>query len=109
LIHPDREGSLPTITNESSSKDRAGMAAIPTPAQVRAARAILGWSQDEVCRRIGMSRRTLTSIENEERQPRFSSMVRLAALFDAAGVEFVFFRGGRQGVIAKITEFEFVD
>ena len=36
------------------------------PCQIRAARALLGWSQQDLARRSGVSRRTVTTIENDD-------------------------------------------
>lgn len=59
--------------------------------QVRAARAMLGWSASELGERAGLSRRTIQSLENPNtsKEVRHSSVLAIRAVFEAAGIEFI--------------------
>lgn len=56
--------------------------------QIKAARALLGWSQDELCERSKISRATLTDLENETGDPRKSSMTAVEEAFRKHAVVF---------------------
>lgn len=64
----------------------------PTPAQLRAARGLLGWSQDDLARAAAVSLRTVNAIElSPDLLPapgRASTLARLVEAFRAAGVGF---------------------
>lgn len=55
-------------------------------AQIRAARALLDWSQGELAERSGVSKQSVTRIENGTMDPRFSTMAALYETLLAAGV-----------------------
>lgn len=57
--------------------------------QIRAARALLGWSQGDLCERASISRATLNDLENDKGDPRKSSMTRVEEAFATAGVIFL--------------------
>jgi transcriptional regulator with XRE-family HTH domain len=67
-----------------------------TPAQSKAARALLGWSQTELARRAGVSRSTVTDFELESRQVAPESLAKIKAALEKAGVQFI--NGKRPGV-----------
>jgi len=70
--------------------------------QIRAARALLGLSQGALCEAAGISRATLTDIENDTGDPRRSSMEAIEEAFRERGV--VFTDDGKTiGVIAPKT------
>ena len=56
-------------------------------AQVRAARGLLNWSQGELAERGGVSKQSVTRIENGTMDPRFSTMTALNEAIRSAGVE----------------------
>jgi len=60
-----------------------------TRAQAKAARALLGWSQDDLAKRSGVVRRTLMSFETGERDPRDNTLRKIREAFERAGIEFV--------------------
>ncbi len=68
------------------------------PAQCRAARGLLAWSQDELARQSGVSLRTIISFEIGERQPRQGTVMKLKAAFGAASVTLIETNGGGPGV-----------
>lgn len=75
-----------------------------TPAQSRAARGLLGWSQEHLATMAGVSVRTLISFEKGERTPMERNISALRAALEAAGVRFLEENGGGAGVrLAKPT------
>lgn len=76
--------------------------------QIRAARALLGWSQSELVERSGLSLTTIKRMENDAIGPGKSSAENLAAVeraLMAAGVQFIPRNGGGAGVrMAKPSE-----
>ena len=56
-------------------------------AQIRAARGLLDWSQGELAERSGVSKQSVTRIENGTMDPRFSTMTALYEAIRSAGVE----------------------
>ena len=69
-----------------------------TGSQIRAARALLGWSQAKLCEAAEISRATLNDIENDTRDPRKSSLTTVWRALKAAGIEFIDENGGGVGV-----------
>ena len=67
--------------------------------QLRAARALLGWSQTELAERAGMSLPTVKRVETE-RGPRVSERTRhaLQLALELGGIEFIDENGGGPGV-----------
>jgi transcriptional regulator with XRE-family HTH domain len=63
--------------------------AVITGPQIRAARALLGWSQIELCRRSGVSRDTLVKIERGEVDPLMLTVEKLVRTLEYAGVEMI--------------------
>lgn len=59
-----------------------------TPAQARAARAFLNWSQHEVARRSGLGRNTVAQFENARHPTRPATIIALQKAFTDAGVRF---------------------
>ena len=59
------------------------------PEQIRAARALLGWSRPDLARAAGLHARTVAAIElREPGGHRPATVQKIAAAFEAAGVEF---------------------
>jgi transcriptional regulator with XRE-family HTH domain len=69
------------------------------PEQLRAARALLGWSQTELAKHAGMSLPTVKRVETE-RGPRVSEEARsaLQRALALGGIEFIDENGGGPGV-----------
>jgi DNA-binding XRE family transcriptional regulator len=57
-------------------------------AQVRAARGLLGWSQDYLARGARVNRLTIVDLEAGRRQPHEATMAVIMTEFAAAGVAF---------------------
>ena len=70
-----------------------------TAEQLRAARALLGWSQSELAKQAGMSLPTVKRVESE-RGPKVSEEARFALqrALDLSGIEFIDENGGGPGV-----------
>jgi transcriptional regulator with XRE-family HTH domain len=69
------------------------------PEQLRAGRALLGWSQTQLARNAGMSLPTVKRVETGK-GPRVSDKAQLAlqSALDVGGVEFIDENGGGPGV-----------
>jgi len=72
---------------------------LPTPDQLRAARALLGKSQPEIAEAAGVSTMTIKRAEGSG-QPAASTnaVAAICAVLEAAGVEFIAENGGGAGV-----------
>lgn len=69
-----------------------------TPAQCRAARALVAMSQDRLAEASGVAKRTIASFEKEERQPYDRTLSALRLALEKAGIEFLAENGGGAGV-----------
>lgn len=67
---------------------------------VRAGRALLGWSQDDLARRAGVQRQVVSTYENGTRTPHPANVDRLVAALREAGVTEIKHNDGSAGVIA---------
>ena len=67
-----------------------------TPAQCRAARALLNWSQEELVRQSKITKKTIADFERGATRPRSRTLAQLIAAFEAAVIEFL--NGQRPGV-----------
>ena len=56
-------------------------------AKIRASRGLLNWSQGELAERAGVSKQSVTRIENGTMDPRFSTITALYQAIRSAGVE----------------------
>ena len=61
------------------------------PAQIRAARALLGWRQEDLSKASGVGTATIRRIEKTDRAMTgyVSTMVRIQAAFEKAGIQFI--------------------
>lgn len=57
--------------------------------QIRAARALLDWSQTVLAEKSGIARATIKNIENQSTFPRLETAMALERVFERAGVEFL--------------------
>lgn len=69
-----------------------------TPAQCKAARALLGIEQSEVADAAGIARATVVDFEKGLRVPRSKTLEGIRTALEAAGVEFIPENGGGAGV-----------
>ncbi len=84
---------------------------MPTIDQIRAARALLNWSQGDLADRAGLSQTGVARIESGINMPNSSTLDKITSAFDDAGIEFIADRGverrrseisifkGRQGFV----------
>lgn len=79
------------------------------PEQIRAARALVNWSRSDLAAALGISERTLASIESGESPIKAKYLRDIVAIFDGLGVEFVTFSGGamyglvrREGSVPRV-------
>ncbi|WP_265517915.1 helix-turn-helix domain-containing protein [Nitratireductor luteus] len=68
------------------------------PEQIRAARALINWSREDLANASGVTVRTLARIEGAQTVPRQTTLGALSAALEAAGVEFTPENGGGPGV-----------
>jgi transcriptional regulator with XRE-family HTH domain len=64
--------------------------------QIRAARALLNWTQGDLAKRCGLSLRALNSIERGLAVPRIDNLQAIEKTFHAADIEFLEFDGVRR-------------
>ena len=69
-----------------------------SPAQCRAAWALLDWNQQELARRARVGIVTVHQLESGLSQPRPATIEVIRRAFEAAGVEFIDENGGGPGV-----------
>ena len=72
-----------------------------SPAQSRAARAFLQWSQAELEKKTGVCIRTIRNFEGEVRQPHEHTLAAIWKAFASHGVEFLPQNRGGEGVRFK--------
>ncbi|MER8860595.1 helix-turn-helix domain-containing protein [Mesorhizobium sp. M0757] len=69
-----------------------------SPAQCRAARALVGWSQEQLAAASKVAKTTIANFEAGKRTPYDRTLVDLQAALEAAGVELIPQNGGGAGV-----------
>ena len=79
-----------------------------TTAQIRGARGILNWSQQDLAQRTGISATSIGSIENGQTTPRESTLSTIRKTLENAGIEFIDLDGvrNRTGDIRVLTGVE---
>lgn len=60
-----------------------------TPAQIRAARSLIGWKQTDLSKASGISEMSIKNIERGATDPRISTMQALQTALEDAGVVFL--------------------
>lgn len=73
---------------------------MPTIEQIRAARALIDWSQSDLADHAGLSQTGIARIENGTNKPNSSTLAKIEAAFDKADVEFI----GHSGVKKRTGE-----
>ena len=66
--------------------------------QVRAARALVGMTREQLAEASGVPMRTVARMEMEEGTPRRGTLSAIRAALEAAGIEFISENGGGPGV-----------
>ena len=79
--------------------------AMVSPEQCRAARAWLGWSQEELAKRARIGLSTLKDFEGGKRVPMRNNLEALRSVLEGAGIGLLSDEKGRpHGITATITE-----
>ncbi len=73
---------------------------MPTIEQIRAARALIGWSQSDLADKAGLSQTGIARIENGTNHPNATTTNKILTAFDSADVEFI----GDSGVKKRTSE-----
>ncbi|GLR84037.1 helix-turn-helix domain-containing protein [Bradyrhizobium iriomotense] len=69
-----------------------------TPSQCRAARALLGWSQEELETAAKVSKKTIADFERDQRNQQVRTIDAIEAALNSAGIIFIPQNGGGEGV-----------
>ena len=77
-----------------------GKSGMPTTEQIRAARALIGWSQGDLADESGLSQTGIARIENGINHPNTGTLEKITAAFDRADIEFI----GENGVKKRTNE-----
>jgi transcriptional regulator with XRE-family HTH domain len=72
-----------------------------SPAQCRAARALIAWSQDQLATESKVAKATIANFEAGRRSPYDRTLDDIRRALEAAGVEFIRENGGGAGVRLK--------
>lgn len=72
---------------------------LPSVAQIRAARALLDWSQDRLAAEAEVGRATVGDFERGARQPIRLSLKAMKAALESAGIVFLWSADGGEGVM----------
>ena len=62
---------------------------MPSPHQIRAARALLNWSQGDLAARVGITQRAITDIETGKSRGNATNLKIIADVFQKAGIDFI--------------------
>lgn len=68
------------------------------PQQIRAARALIDWTREDLANASGVTVRTLARIESSQTLPRPATLQAISSALEAAGIEFISQNGGGPGV-----------
>ena len=66
-----------------------GVTPMLTPEQLRAARALVGWSRDDLADKSDVSPNTVWSFEQRRSDPKLSTLNKWQRALEVAGVEFI--------------------
>jgi hypothetical protein len=90
--HSRRVGTVfarPILRREIVGDREVGTEMAITPAQVRAGRLLIGWSQLKLASETGVSAATIAIFEDGERQPPMLDMAVVERMLNDGGVEFI--------------------
>lgn len=86
---PKRKRGRPPAPSPAPVREKREVPAI-TPKQIAAARALLGWSQDDLAGAVGMQRFAINRIERELVAPRGATLDEIEKVLREFGVELVY-------------------
>lgn len=72
-----------------------------TGSQIRAARALLGWSQQALADKAVLSETAVLKLETERADTRTSTVLKVRKTLEEAGIEFIARSDGAVGVVLK--------
>lgn len=72
-----------------------------SPRQIRAGRALIDWTREDLAKASGLTVRTLTRVENSQTTSRRTTLEALRAALEDGGIEFIPENGGGVGVRLK--------
>ena len=72
------------------------------PAQCRAARGLLNWTQKDLAAKSGVSAVTIRNFENERSTPQPATLTVLKQTLEVAGIEFIGENGGGPGLRLRL-------
>jgi len=72
-----------------------------TPAQSRAARALLDWTQEDLAKAAHLGLSTIRDFEKGRRTPTHNNLLGIKTVLESAGVAFVEQKDGYMGVIMR--------
>lgn len=75
-----------------------------TPAQLRAARALAGWSRDDLAKKSGVSAPTIRDFEVNGSDSKQGTVQKWQRALEAAGVEFIYAADGKGPGVRLKTE-----
>jgi transcriptional regulator with XRE-family HTH domain len=84
-------------------KGRVMVDPLMSPAQCRAARALLAWSQTVLAQRAGLSRRTIADYELGKRRLHSRNLRELVRAFTTAGVQLISAEGMEHVIGVRLT------
>ena len=70
-----------------------------TGSQIRAARALLGWSQQDLADKAVLSETAILKLETQRADSRTSTLMKVRQSLEAAGIEFLNRSDGAVGVV----------
>lgn len=92
------------MTKKPAVKGAIAAAEGLTPAQARMARAALHWSLDEAAAAVGVSRRTILRLENDQRDILPAKVAAIRRGYEGVGLRFLDAVSGAGGVMAPLAE-----
>ncbi|TXH33126.1 MAG: helix-turn-helix domain-containing protein [Rhodospirillaceae bacterium] len=69
-----------------------------TPREIRAARAFMGWTREELAQFSLLSLNSIVRLEKEEGSPRLSTVQRVREVFEKCGIRFLSLSGQTEGI-----------
>lgn len=69
-----------------------------TPAQIKAARAMLDWKQTDLAKAAGLSEMSVKNVEKGQKDSRMSTIQSIRAALETAGIIFIDQNGNGPGV-----------
>jgi transcriptional regulator with XRE-family HTH domain len=78
---------VPILSREANLITQA--ATMLTPDQLRAARALVDWTREDLADKSGVSRNTVKGFERDGTDPKLSTLHKWRRALEAAGVEFI--------------------